>query len=115
MMQKSGDYKRGGNEERCRVVERNGGAQRQMPHCEEPDRKREGAQNRTLDVSEEIFGVRCLPLQRHNDRNENQTDERTVEHNLERAGACRGYFDKRTHGRKQKRSHKHPARLKHGV
>ena len=74
-MHESRDYKGGGNEKRRRVVERDGGSQGKVPHCEKPNGEGQSPQDRTLNVSEEILGVRCLTLNEHHDCDENQTDE----------------------------------------
>lgn len=74
-MHESRDHKGGGNKERSRVIKRDGGTQRQMPHRKEPDGEGKRTQYGTFDVSEEILGVRCLTLNEHHDCDENQTDE----------------------------------------
>ena len=74
-MHESRDHKGGGNEERSRVIKRDGGTQRQMPHRKEPDGESQCPQYGTFDVAEEIFGVRRLSLDEHHRRDKGQANQ----------------------------------------
>ena len=75
-----------GNKKRSRVVERRGRSQRQVPHCGKPHGERNRAQQRTLEMSERIFGMKGNALDEHEDGDEQQSHEGAVEDDLKCAG-----------------------------
>ena len=93
-MHESRDHKGGGNKKRRRVVECDGCSQGKVPHCEKPNGESQSPQDRTLNMPEEILGVRRLTLNEHYDCDKDQTNERAVKNNLKRAGFTSGHFYK---------------------
>ena len=102
-----------GNKKRSRIVERRGRSQRQVPHCGKPHRKRDCSQQRPLEVSKWVFGMKGNAFDKHENRDEEQSHQGAVEDDFKCARIGRREFHESRHGGKKECRHEHPTGLKH--